>query len=237
MERLKPDFSPDWKPTNVAASDLAAQVGKAMAALRDTKATIYVDVETPMGRGYMNQTAKIQDNKHYKIEYAILGDRPKLSFVVANGKEKQEQIDGKWEPAVALSKTLPDANAPESQMAEKWALDFTRSIWTGFTDSRDSWTPVIAQWQQGTGGYQVTTQERHLNYQGHDLVDYRIQAERTPEAAAKLGKSTVQIVIDATRHLPVTIISNNTDASGKNWKMMWTSKYDFGKKFGPKDFS
>jgi len=236
IKQLAPDRSADWQTTTMAVTQLASEVGKAMATVKDTKGTIYVVVETPLGRGFLNQELKIKDNKHYNINYVVLEDRPKHSMVTANGRQKQEQIDGKWQPAVSLAKPLPDASVPADKLASRWALDFTRTMWLGLTDSRDSWPAVVSQWLTGTGEYEITTQERHINYQGHDMVDYRIEADRKPAARPKLGSSTVQIVIDAQRHLPVTIVSDNTDSAGKNWKMTWTCHYDFQQKFGPKDF-
>src|SRR5205807_3214318 len=52
---LTPDRSSDWQPTTLAASNIASDVGKAIASLHDTKGKIYVVVETPLGRGFLNQ--------------------------------------------------------------------------------------------------------------------------------------------------------------------------------------
>src|SRR2546421_8913877 len=156
IQHLTPDRSSNWQPTTLAPSNIASDVGKAIASLHDTKGKIYVVVETPLGRGFLNQELKIQDNKHYNINYVVFEDRPKHSTIVANGKQKQEQIDGKWHPAVSLSKPLPDAGAPADKLASRWALDFTRMMWTGLTDSRDSWAPAISQWIQVTADYHVT---------------------------------------------------------------------------------
>src|SRR5947209_1831396 len=143
IDILKPDRSTDWQPTNKTATELASEVGKTVAGLSDTRATMYVVTETPAGRGYLNQELKIQDNKHFNVNFVTMHLRPEHCMVVADGKSKREQIDGNWKAPVSFSKPLPDAAASGNELAKNWPLDFTRTMWLGLTDARDSWNPVV----------------------------------------------------------------------------------------------
>jgi len=232
----QPDRSNVWAGTSITPQQIAADVGRAMANLKDTKGDITVAVVTPEGTGGLNQQLKIKDNKHFDINYVEMQRQPQHCSVTANGKQKQEIVAGQWKPAVPLDKPLPDATESPEAQAMGWDRQFSRTMWFGLTDGKDPWKSVISEWLHGTGGYNVTAQERHTMAEGHDFVDYRIQAERTSAAAAKLGTSTIQIVIDAMHHLPTTIITNSTDLNGGKWNMMWSCHYYFRQQFGPKDF-
>jgi hypothetical protein len=235
-KKLKIEKSRDWVASSMSAEELASKIGKAMMSMRDTSGKLYTLVETPQGQGGFNHELKIKDNHTYHIDFIVPQDRPLDSAMVANGQYRMAHIGSKWIGPVPANAPLPGTQASPTQLAKLWGQDFTRMIFQGLTDARDPWKPVVSAWLKGAGGYSVKVEERHIPYQGHDFFDYRLLAERNPEQAKKLGKSSIEIVVDGYRYIPVTIRSVETDKKGGNWKTMWTSHYKFKQKFTAADF-
>lgn len=235
-QALQPDRSTDWGPTDLSPRELAAKVDDAIAHLSSTKVGAQAVLQTTEGRGSAMVYANIGDRAKYRIQFLTLGPIPSQDEAVADGKQKQEKVSDKWTSAIPVAAPFPEAKESSADLANGFVRNFTRTIWLPLTDGKPIFQPVVDEWLKGTGGYNVTIQERSTPYKGYTLKSYRIQAERPPDAASKLGPGTIQITIDAIHMLPVTIFAQQGEQEGKSWKATWTSMYRFKQNLTAQDF-
>jgi hypothetical protein len=225
-----------WHKSPLSAQQIASKVAAATSGMHNTSGHNFVLVETPEGHGEYEGTLSVQDQKRFKIDYVAVQRMPQKSVVVANGTKKMVKVGDKWIPPVSIGKPLPVASTSTQGMMQTWDADFSRLIYQGLTDRADPWVPLVSQWSKGADGYKLATEERIIQSNGKKVVDYRLKAVRSPQAAKKLGESSYEIVIDGKRFLPVTIREVRKDPKGQQWKVQWMGGYSFNKSFAQSEF-
>lgn len=243
LTRIAPNHSEGWTPSQVSPTQLGSEMDDAMDNLKDTAGAINVAVQLPDGAGAFNQMMRVKNPKRYEVPFVAIQMPPVDSMVVANGTRKKLDLGKTWYPEQALDEPTKVAISSPSEMAKQWHYEFPHLIFQGITDHKPAFAPVIGEWARGQGGYAVKVEERHIpftsqiNHKTYDEVDYRILADRTPDAAKTQGASSIEIVLDKFHHLPVTIRENWSDPTGsKKYSVMWTCSYAFRQKFTAKDF-
>ncbi|MBI5708552.1 MAG: hypothetical protein HZC36_16325 [Armatimonadetes bacterium] len=230
--------SKGWKPSAMAPKELARKVSGAIASLTDTQCTARVFIKTPAGQARAGAIHKIQDGKHFRLDYFNPKGLPENArgFILANGTQKR-QITLKGDPKVVeLNRPFADSKLKPSEIVQRWPLDFSRIMLLSLTDNVDPWSPLIEGLAKGEGGYKTSIEQRTMQYQGRTVNSYRVLAKRTDSQAKKLGACELEMVIDARRFLPVTIRVKSKDKAGKDWDQQWSAIWDFKKKFVKKDF-
>jgi hypothetical protein len=84
-------------------------------------------------------------------------------------------------------------------------------------------------------GYQVRMDTRTMQGNGRAVPQVRLLAIRTPAAAKKYGKATIEIVAATTMWLPLQIRVNQTNPKGKTaffeWECRWRGPLRFDNKW------
>lgn len=226
----------DWKATTMTPHTLASLVSSSIKGLQNTKAAIDTYVQTPQGRGEFHQALEVKDASTFRVPFVVPLQDPTDGNVVANGSKKIVGEGKTWYPATTVSSPTRLSKESHDQMAEGWKTEFTRLMFQGLTDGRDAWGPVVQDWEEGVGGYQMAIEEKHTPFEGHEIIDYELHLSRAPQFASKLGKSEIIVEVDGYHYLPVSAWSDFTAPDGKHWKFSWSARYLFKQPTSPKDF-
>jgi hypothetical protein len=225
-----------WKPAKTTAAALAKQIAMSTKGAKNLYCYSQLIVQTSDGHGIYKGEIKVGSATRYKVDYVQIRPDPQNGVLLADGATRRSMLSGKVSPPLPLTQPFPDSSSNAATLVERFPNEFSRFMFQGATDGRDAWTPLITGWSQGMGGYAMKLQERKIVFNNRTFHNYRILLERTPAAAKKLGKSTVEVVFDASRYLPVTVRETRVDLKGKEWIIQWAGQYKFDQKFTAADF-
>lgn len=226
----------DWKSAEKMTPKLLAQkVGEAMKNLKNTYGEATTIIETPEGNGTVKSRIQVVDAKHYQIEFPVIERIPKSGEVRSDGKLRLIRSGSGLEPQKPATWVDPKSNRSGTELATTFSKEFPRSMFYGLTDGKDAWKSIGESWSNG-GNNSVRIEERTMEAQGRKFRHYRLYVSRTPAAEKKLGKMTMEIVIDAERYLPVTVRMNEAAPGGKAFKVNWSTGWRFNEKIDPSNF-
>lgn len=236
MKIDRPGTKP-WTKSKLSVAQLAQKVADATLRIQNTAADMIILVHTPEGQGFFstpNVELRIMGGKLYRVDYVVLHEIPFSCSTANDGKTRTVRLDQKIVKMDAnrkLDATLLRGTA----LLRQFETDFSRMMFQGLTDGVDAWKPVLAGWAAGADGYKVSVEERTMKHQGHTFTNYRIHAQRVGPLVKTLGQSTFEIVLDGTRHLPVTVRHVRVKPKGETWAMMWSASYRFNQRFSIED--
>lgn len=234
--KVAPPKSGGWHPTKITLAQLASRIGDSVKSLKNVKADTITLARTAEGEGEYKGIIAIQDSKNYHVDYIVIDSRPLSATDVSDGRFRMIRLDEKWSPVFAAGKPLGVAHRTGVELAAQWPIDFSRMVFQGLTDGKDAWGPIAAAWSKGANGFQAIVEERQMDYNGRQVTNYRVRAERPAATAKKLGAATTEIVVDGTRYLPVTIRIDRTDEKGNKWMSQWSARWKFNQVLKPEDF-
>lgn len=223
----------NWSATQVKALDVAKKTAAAIAGMRNTYGESVTHMTTPEGNATVMLYYKIQDAKNFRVDFVIPKSIPARGAVLADGRGKRALGEKKMGPSMPLSFASEESKLSDAQVVRRWPLEFSRLMFTGFTDSKDSFVRMIRALARGEGGFKLTFEERTMPLRGSTVRNYRFYAVRSREAMKKYGPCEFEVVVDGTRFLPVTVRVDSKDASGKPWKQQWSGGWRFNQKFKP----
>lgn len=226
-----------WTPSKMPAKELASKIGAAMKNLKATYGKTISTIKTPTGTGQVTSEVKIQDNKHYSIQYMVIGVMPETGEVRADGTRRAVTgPKGAFLERKPIFVPTPEASLSPSQISKSWPKKFPRLVFLGVTDGRDPWGPVIADLAAGKNGFKTEISERTMNHQGKQFRSVRLVAKRTATAAKTLGPCEIEMVFDGVRYLPVTMRVTTKLPKEGEYRVQWQSGWNFNQKFKPEDF-
>jgi hypothetical protein len=226
-----------WAKSSLTLGQLAAKVANAT---KNPPPSTYgkykMLAQTSEGRGIYEGEFRFQQRNVFKVNWVHIQADPRNGTLLSNGKTRQSFFDGKLGPSVDASRSFAGATTDPAQLVARFSNEFPRFLFQGATDGKDPWVPLLTAWSKGAGGYKVFIQERNITYQGRKFRNFRIKADRTVAGAKKLGKSSIEIIIDGNFFLPVTVREIREDLDKRQWVIQWAGSYNFNQKFKPDDF-
>lgn len=235
--RIDPPGRAPWVKSKTSLAQIGDKVANATMRLTNTAADLIILVQTPEGQGYFTTPTldfRVMGGKLYRVDYVVLHEVPFSCSTANDGKFRTVRVDEKI-VQMATNHKLDATRLKGASLVRLFETDFPRIMFQGLTDGVDAWKPVLAALGAGLDGYKTTVEERTMKYQGQNFRHYRIHAQRAGAAVKTLGQSTFEIVIDASRNLPVTVRHVRVDPKGKTWAMMWTASYRFNQHLTLKD--
>jgi hypothetical protein len=202
-------FESTWRPSEVSAAQLAGDADKVLKGLKDIKATMTYVLKNQVGQAQGTLSQEIKGPTVFSLEYPVLhkdkkyGVIPVVARSRANGKVISEKIDD-----VVSSRPVGSPKAAPADLAQNWPNLAGREIFAGLIDERKPLTEYVTALLEPKNSYTVQVMERKLSSNGRVVNQYLIKAIRSGPSAALLGKSAVQMIIDADFHLPVTIAAS-----------------------------
>lgn len=227
-----------WRPTKLSVAQLAAKVEASVRNIKNTEVAIKMLAQTSEGRGQFDGIMRIRDNRNYRMDTFVVKPQPVTAIYTSNGKSRFVLYDGQFKPKSGFpaGTRLASATSDPKKLVQLFPIEFGRLMFQGLTDGLDSWGPVLNAWNAGATGYKVKIEERVMTYAGKKILTYRVLADRTPAAAKTQGSSKIELRVDGTNFLPVTVRETRVDLKKKTWIIQWSSIYSFGKKFNADDF-
>jgi len=230
------DRDKDWKASTLSLTELTARVARMTSQPKGVYGFYQMLAQTSEGRGVYTGEMKFQQPNIFKVNWVLIKPDPLNGTYVANGKTRQLFFDGQLRPPTAVSKPFSSATTDPAQLVSRFSNEFPRFLFQGATDGKDAWTPLINAWSKGAGGYKLTLQERSMVFQNRTFRSFRIKLVRNATAAKKLGESTVEIIFDGVRYLPITVREIRRDLNKKPWVVQWSGNYKFNQTFKSDDF-
>lgn len=226
-----------WNKDAMKASELAKKMSDSMSKLSRTVVESKYDVKTPEGVGTYNLLAQLGEPGHYKIQMLTSEKIPNTGQIVSNGVRKFRMSMGGKGQLKPANVPFEDAKLNPKETAVDFSKRASRMIYAGITDGSHPWAQLFSAVGDPKSGYETTVERRVTEYRGQNVASYRVVAKRKPEIAKSLGVSQIEIVIDGTRWLPVTIRAYNVDAKGGEWRTDWTAMYKFNQEIPADTFN
>jgi hypothetical protein len=236
IERIAPAGQGKWAKTNRTLLSLAAKVGEAIAQMRDTFGESLMAVKTPEGNASVRLLYKIKDRQNFRVDHLIMDVVPSPGSVLADGAEKKVLGAKGFEWTGGVADPTPGARLSASRIAAQWPKDFTRLMFLGLTDGKDTWEGLARELASTDSGFEVDVEERQTNFRNQNWKNYRLHVKRSKAAAETLGPCEMEIVIDGKLYLPVTVRVIMEEPGGRPWHQQWSAGWNFDQSFQPEDF-
>lgn len=218
-----------WKAPAEVPSDLGAKVDNAMRTVKESLVAVTMNYDDAGNRLTGAAVIKIRDKSKFNIEYYRPETMTALNRFVADGKQRIKIAEGKRNPLPGFG----DAKAKAFSAAEidTWAQNFTERMFNPLTTDEATWDGLLAAWKKGVGGYTMQIESKKASPGGQVKPYFRVLAE------TKEGKpTTVEVVIDANRFLPVAVKVVRKNKDGTERKQYWSGNWQFGGRHEDKSF-
>jgi hypothetical protein len=235
----KPARAP-WKPTaETQAVEIAKKVDAMIVSLRSVQADAQMEVTIPEGIVKVTAGAKIKDDKTFYIQYPYIpGRRPMTAVIKSNGQKVGELREGKpVEPGTTVSGTPKElgweiaaaGKLPKNpvQVSPLRVREIPRMVFAGLADGSTPFTDFVRALEKG--GFKVKVDKRVTPYEGREITNYRILGDK--------GNEKVEIVVDGTLYLPVTINATSDKVGSRVESLRWSTRWQNQVKFDPKEFA
>jgi outer membrane lipoprotein-sorting protein len=236
---MKPSPKPatgGWTKTQLKGQQLASNVSKAIASLKDAYGEAGNDIQTPEGSGMQQLRYEIGSNGKYRINYVKATAVPSAGVIISDGKRRTWLTDKGYAKPIAASQPSPEIAAASKSPVTAFPKEFSRLMFAPLTDKRDLWAPLTAELLRPSSGFKTVVEERTSDFNGQKVTSYRIYGRRAGKGEKKVGESEIEIVVHGKFWLPVTVRTRMVDAQGKTWMQQWTSRWKFNQKMDDKLF-
>jgi hypothetical protein len=227
-----------WSTSAMRPLELAQTTEEKLRELRNVSLQTMVQVEFDGGNGASIGYSEIRSASQLRSEYAHLQTQPIVNLVretlVVNGSDYATH-----DTAVAWTDPKPLSalknEAPTDPM--RWASRFPRGILSTFAGGTPI-TSLVETLDKPDSGFNVTSEQRYVAFQGQQMLQRRLHISRTAEQAKSKGELTIEIMIDGQRLLPVTIRTNVEEKGKPPQRFMWTAQWNFApnQNFAPETF-
>ncbi|MEX2243074.1 MAG: hypothetical protein WD716_04415 [Fimbriimonadaceae bacterium] len=219
-----------WKKAPGSLSELGVRMDEAMAVTEPLLATAEIVYDDPsVGKMTMKSKAQIEDTKTFDIEFTSPETAGSWDRIRGDGTKRAIRKAGAWEYLSRFSSSPP---AFTEQRLLDWPSEFPEQMFASFIDGTPVWSRLFDAWAKGKGGYKATFEEQTFKRGEESRSHYKVYATTT-----KGGPTEVEILVDKERLRPLTIRVIGTNAEGKEYKMMWTGKWNVGGTFDAKTFA
>jgi hypothetical protein len=218
-----------WRKAPGSLSDLGEQMDEAMVVTEPIFATAEITYDdASVGKMRMDSKVRIADSKTFDIEFTVPETAGSWDRIRGDGTKRAIRKAGVWENLSRFSSSPP---AFTEQRLLDWPSEFPEQMFASFIDGTPVWSKLFGAWAKGQGGYKATFEEQSFKRGTETRSHYRVYATTT-----KGGPTEVEILVDKERLRPLTIRVIGTNDEGKEYRMMWTGKWNVGGTFDEKTF-
>lgn len=219
FEPAKPNTE-GWKATSTELTSLGAKMDEALTKSKDLWAKTNTLFEIS-GRGTLasgKADVKIQNADRFRVEYYMPDTEATLHAEVKNGGPTAELAEEGWKKA-------PRRPAPS---VNEWSQVFPREVFATLTQGRPAWSEFLRRLEKGEDGFRTHIEKRTRKVAGAEHPYLRVLAERP--------KTTIEMIVDGERYLPLTIRVSDESNPGKTRKGLWSAEWKSGGVHDPKAF-
>lgn len=222
--KAAPAGSQGWKPSKIAALQIAKQMDARLAGLRNAFGDIRVIIDFPDGsRASSEARLFVKDPKTFYLESVALGsDQPgKEVFgykLISDGRYVTEYTPAGWSSPVPLNRRKT-AEAPPS----RWPREFTRVAFAGLGTGKAVWTNLIKACARPGSGLSVRSEERETKVGSRNVLTRRLLVSRSAAETKRHGPLSMEIIVSGSRNLPVTIRTSEARPGAKPRDVLWST--------------
>jgi hypothetical protein len=224
---------PEWKPQATAALQIAQRADEALRNLEGVHGAAQMTMTLPEGTATATGEMKIRSRDTYQLTFIDFENGfPKNARAVADGRTRT--ILG--ERIVHKPIDRPDPAPPTPKLMEEWAKELPRRAVSGFLERRTVFSEYVEALSRPGSGYTVRTEVRKMMLNDVEMPFHRIVATRTPEAVAKDGPHTIELIFDGDKNLPVLIHTRLEPKGELPTEIRWQAGWRGEQRFEDSDF-
>lgn len=227
--------APEVKPM-----DIGQMADAALAKLKDAECGIYSEINIPAGKGNNRSIVRVRDSQHVRMDYLVLATlddeknhhtNPIYSERILKNGSKATQTGPLG--LKDISRGLPK---PELILVA-WPSRFPSLILRSLVDGSTPITTYIQAAKRDSANYDVKVEKKNATVDGKTYSSIRVVVDRKGVALEKLGKAHVAINFEASRHLPITVVSEFQPNGAKPSTIVWHANWHGPLKFDDTEFT
>lgn len=231
----------DWRRTSVKPAEFAKRVDSALFNLRDALGEATYNCLYPNGdRAQATFVNRIRDRKTFRVEFVKIADDKQNPVsnqtIIANaGRFTLLSAVTGFKPLV--SGKNPGLIPASLSTVSAWPRHFQQAMFSSYITGQGSFSSLVNGLAKGDGGYTIRMETRVMQGTRGQIPQMRLLAIRKGVALKKFGPSSIEIVADTLRWLPmqVRVIQANLKKQGSFYD--WNSSWKGGLRFDNKWFT
>lgn len=226
-----------WGRSDLSAVEIARRADRALAGLNATTAETTMNVQLGRDSGRAISDLKIARPNLFNLEVvrwedgtpksAIVrrvGDRRALFLGLLPNSETQYHGVRGWVPINAQSPWFSPTGAG---LVRQWPMNFGYLVYGSLAAGTPTLERLAKAYGAGAEGYTLQAQRTVNRINGQARPQYRLLAVRSGAAATRRGPSRIEIRIDGTRWLPVTVLIDHRPKGGAALNVNWSAAWRF----------
>ncbi|MBC8066226.1 MAG: hypothetical protein H7Y17_15450 [Chlorobia bacterium] len=231
----------DWRRTNVKPAEFAKKVDLALLNLKDALGEATYNCLYPNGdRAQASFVNRIRDRKTFRVEFVKVADDKQnpvsnQTIIARSGQFTLLSVSTGFKP-LASGKN-PGLIPASMSTVSAWPRHFQQAMFSSYITGQGSFSSLVDGLTKGDGGYTIRMESRVMQGTRGQIPQMRLLAIRKGAAVKKFGPSTIEIVADTLRWLPmqVRVIQANLKKQGSFYD--WNSSWKGGLRFDNKWFT
>lgn len=223
--RIRKPGTDGWVASKVAGPVLGRRMDEAMGKLVHCLVDGRTTYETSLGTLVGKPQLKIESQSKFSLDFQLPTEEATTRILRGNGSQRAQLTKDGWK---AITDTGGSLSAQEIR---DWPTRFPLTMLARISHSKKVFEPLFTAWSADKG-LAKKVDSRTSFVQGQNITFYRIVASR------KEGNATLdmEVVMDGSMNLPVTIRSVVSRPGRKPERMMWTGQWAFGGKHDAASF-
>ena len=231
----------DWRRANVKPAEFAKKVDSALFDLKDALGEAKYSCLYPNGdRAQATFVNRIRDRKTFRVEFVKIADDKQnpvsnQTIIASSGRFTLLSAVTGFKP-LASGKN-PGLIPASLSTVSAWPRHFQQAMFSSYITGQGSFSSLVNGLVKGDGGYTVRMETRVMQGTRGKIPQMRLFAIRTGPALKRLGPSTIEIVSDTLRWLPMQVRVIQTNLKKQNSFYDWNSSWKGGLRFDNKWFT
>jgi hypothetical protein len=229
----------DWRRSSLSPLEFGKKIDHALFNIKDALGEAGYNCQYFDGSvGNAVFKNRIRDRKTFRVEFVKVAEKSSDPFssqtvIAKNGKICLLSPATGFKPLAAGKN--PGFIPANMNMLAAWPKHFQQAMFQSYITGTGSFSQFVTSLTSPGSGYKVRMDTRTMQGGGRSIAQTRLFAERTPAAAKKYGKATIEIVVASSVWLPLQVRVHQTNLKGKNafyeWESRWRGPYRFDDKW------
>ena len=219
-----------WKPSKDGLGELGAALDTTFAGMNNARCEGRITYAIPLGTMDIQLAADIQDEQTFHVAFVLPEHPDSMNRAIGNGERRAMLLADEWKELPSYSRNGGTVKMDEKGL-EKFEIAFPQLMWSQYTEGKSVWEPLFSALQKGVGGYKARVERQIASRNDEERSMIRVYA------STEEGEPTqIEVIIDESHMLPVTVRVVKQLEDGERTRIMWTGAWAFGGKYKPNAF-